>query len=96
MAETLGTKDVLEQVDARLGNVEQDIRELCSEMNSRFDRVYQEISGLRAEVKAEIGGLRTEVKTEIRDLRAGMNSHFSWLYGLMVAVLLGVAGLWFK
>ena len=67
MAETLGTKDVLEQVDARLGNVEQDIR-----------------------------ALRTEMRTEIRDLRAEMNGRFTWLYGLMVAVLLGVAGLWFK
>ena len=74
MAEALGTKDVLEQVDARLGNVEQDIR-----------------------------ALRTEMRTEIRDLRAEMNArftivdqHFTWLYGLLVAVLLGVAGLWFK
>ena len=96
MAETLGTKDVLEQVDARLGNIEQDLRGLRTEMNSRFDRVYQEISGLRTETKTEIGSLRTETKTEIRDLRAEMNSRFTWLYGLLVAVLLGVAGLWFK
>ena len=78
MAETLGTKDVLEQVDARLGNVEQDLR------------------ALRTEMKTEIGGLRTEMRTEIRDLRAEMNGRFTWLYGLLVAVLLGVAGLWFK
>ncbi len=32
----LGTKDVLEQVDARLSNVEQDIRGLRTEMNARF------------------------------------------------------------
>jgi len=80
-ADTLGTKDVLEQVDARLGNVEQDIRQL----------------------RQEIGGLRAETKTEIRDLRAEMNARFTavdqrftWLYGLLVAVLLGVAGLWFR
>ena len=81
MAETLGTKDVLEQMDARLDNVEQDIRglrsemrteirDLRTEMNSRFDRVYQEIGGLRVELR--------------------------WMYGLLVAVLLGIAGLWFK
>jgi predicted nucleic acid-binding Zn-ribbon protein len=77
----LGTRDVLEQVDARLDNIEQDVRALRTEMNSRFqemnsrfERVYQEIGGLRAE----------------------MNSRFTWLYGLLVAVLLGVAGLWFK
>ena len=74
MAETLGTKDVLEQVDARLGNVEQDIRQL----------------------RQEISSLRMEVRTEVRDLRVEMNSRFTWLYGLLVAVLLGVAGLWFK
>jgi len=67
MAETLGTRDVLEQMDARLGNVERDIREL-----------------------------RSEMKTEIRDLRAEMNGRFTWLYGLLAALLLGVAGLWFK
>jgi chromosome segregation ATPase len=81
MAEELGTRDVLEQVDARLDNVERDIRDLRNEMkteirdlrnemNSRFDRVYQEIGGLRVELH--------------------------WMYGLLVAVLLGVAGLWFK
>jgi uncharacterized protein YPO0396 len=74
MAEELGTRDVLEQMDTRLDNVEQDIRQL----------------------RQEIGGLRTEMKTEIRDLRAEMNGRFTWLYGLLVAVLLGVAGLWFK
>jgi predicted nuclease with TOPRIM domain len=85
MAEELGTRDVLEQVDARLDNVEQDLRGLRTEMNSRFDRV------------------RDELKTEIRDLRAEMNSRFAemnsrfiWLYGLLVALVLGVAGLWFK
>ncbi len=39
MAEELGTRDVLEQVDTRLGNVEQDIREMRSTMDARFDRV---------------------------------------------------------
>ena len=39
MAEELGTRDVLEQVDARLGNVEQDVRDLRSEMRSGFERM---------------------------------------------------------
>ncbi len=77
MAETPGTKDVLEQVDARLGNVEQDIRALRTEMNGRF----QEMNGRFDRVYQEIGGLRVELR---------------WMYGLLVAVLLGVAGLWFK
>jgi hypothetical protein len=74
MAEILATKDDLEQMDTRLGNVEQVIRDL-----------------------------RIEMRTEFRELRAEMNSRFSsvdqrfmWLYGLLAALLLGVAGLWFK
>ena len=92
MAETLGTKDVLEQVDARLDNVEQDLRSLRTEMNARFDRVYQEISGLRTEVKTEIRDLRTEMNSRF----TGIDQRFTWMYGLLVAVLLGLAGLWFK
>ena len=43
----LGTKDVLEQVDARLGNVEQDIRSLRTEMNDRFADVNIVLTGLK-------------------------------------------------
>ena len=50
MAEELGTKDVLEQVHARLGNVEQDVRDLRTEMRSGFGRVDDKIDGLRSEV----------------------------------------------
>ena len=60
----------LAQVDTRLGNVEQDIRDLRGEMNGRFDRVDQK---------------------------------FTTIYGLLVALLIGVvglvvsvAGLWLK
>jgi hypothetical protein len=74
MAETLGARDVLEQMDARLGNVEQDIRELRTEMNTRFDR-------LRDEMNARF---------------TAVDQRFAWIYGLLVLLLLGVAGLWFK
>ena len=39
MAEELGTRGVLEQVDARLGNMERDIRDLRTEVKSGFERV---------------------------------------------------------
>ena len=39
MAEELGTRDVLEQVDARVGNVERDVRDLRTEVKSGFERV---------------------------------------------------------
>lgn len=63
MPEELGTKDVLAQLNLRLGNVEQDIRDLRGEMNARFTHI---------------------------------DHRFNWIYGLLVAVLLSNAGLWFK
>lgn len=46
MAEELGTRDVLQQVDARLSSLEQNTRAeitgLRSEMTARFDRVHQD------------------------------------------------------
>ena len=77
----LGTKDVLEQVDTRLGNVERDVRELRAEMNGRFDRVYDEIKGLRSEMNGrfdrvyqEMGGLRSEIQDRFR----GVDQRFMW------------------
>ena len=81
MPEELGTKDVMAQVNTRLGNVEQDIRELRGEMNSRFDRVYEELGGMRGEMDARF---------------RAMDQRFMWLYGLLAALIIGVAGLWFK
>ena len=46
MAEELGTRDVLQQVGARLSSLEQNTRAeitgLRSGMNARFDRVHQD------------------------------------------------------
>ena len=91
----LGTRDVLEQVDARLDNIEQDLRSLRTEMNSRF----QEMDARFERVYQEIGGLRTEMNNRFQEMNArftAVDQRFTWLYGLLVAVLLGVAGLWFK
>ena len=52
MAEELGTKDVLEQVDRRLVNMEHESRAMRSEMGDRFDRMHREIGGVRAEMDA--------------------------------------------
>jgi len=90
--EELGTKDVLEQVDVRLGNVEQDLRELRMEMNSRFDGIYQQMDSRFDRVYQGMSGLRGEFENRFR----AVDQRFMWLYGLLVAVLIGVAGLWFK
>lgn len=39
MAEVMGTRDVLEQIDARLTNVERDVRDLRTEIRLGFERV---------------------------------------------------------
>ena len=54
MAEELGTRDVLQQVDARLNGLEQSAREMHSEMESRFERVHTEMGDLRSELRSEI------------------------------------------
>ena len=90
MAETLGTKDVLEQVDARLGNVEQDIRELRSEMNSRFDWVYQKIGGLRAEM-SHCSAVRLPLGTN--NPFTSTDRHFKRACVVAVLILLNEVGL---
>ena len=52
MAEELGTRDVLEPVQTRLGTLEQDVRSLDSKVEARFDRVYHEIGDVRSEANA--------------------------------------------
>ena len=59
MAEEFGTRDVFEQIDSRLGNVEQDIRTLGNDL-----RV--EMKSLRSDVRSEIGGLQTEMNASSR------------------------------
>lgn len=44
MAEDLRTRAVLQQVDARLSNLELNTREMRTETNARFDALRSEIS----------------------------------------------------
>ena len=69
MAEEFGTRDVFEQIDSRLGNVEQDIRTLGTDLRT-------EMNGLRSDVRSEISGFRSEVQSEIGGLRTEMNAPF--------------------
>ena len=39
MAEEIGTTDILEQLNSRLGTLEQDLRSLDAKMDARFDRM---------------------------------------------------------
>ena len=67
----------------------EDLRELRSEMLDKFAEVKGEI----AEVKGEIA----EVKNTVADLKVSVadsrTSTIKWIVGLVVAMLLGVAGM---
>lgn len=82
MAEELGTRDVLEQVHIRLGNVEQDIRGMRAELRSDIGGVRAEVSELRGDVSA-----RFEAHT-----RWVVGIIFaSWL-----TIMASMAGIWLK
>ena len=61
-----------------------EIRELRADLG----RNSEAIKAVQEDVK--------DLRVEMKDLRAEMNGRFTWLYGLVAALLLGVAGLWFK
>ena len=82
MPEELGTRDVLEQVDIRLGNVEQDLRQLRIEMNGRF----VEMNGRFGEVNGRFDRLEGKLDTPTR-----------WLVGLILLSWLSLmVSIWLK
>ena len=48
MTDELTLRDVLQQMGARLGRVEEDVRALRAEMNARLARVEDDLRALRA------------------------------------------------
>ena len=90
MPEELGTRDVLEQVDVRLSNVEQDIRSLRVEMIGRFERTDRNLDSLRSDVNGQINGLRSEINGRFeRQTR--------WLVGLILLSWLSlIVSIWLK
>ena len=94
MAEELGTKDVLEQVDARIGNVEEDLRalrvELHSDMDSLRNDLREGLSAQAAQTAALRDSLREEFKSEIGALRLDAGRYVRWLIGLFFAAWLSI------
>ena len=86
MAEELGTRDVFEQIDSRLGNVEQDIRTLGTDLRT-------EMTGLRSDVRLEISGLRTEMHARF----AETNAFSRWIIGMVLVSWLSLmTSIWLK
>ena len=59
MAEEFTSRDIFEQIDARLTNVEQDLRAFRGEVHSEF-------AGMRSEVRTEFTSIRAEISTQGR------------------------------
>lgn len=70
-----------EQINHRLGTIEQDLRGLRAD-------VREGIGGLRAENGTAMGGLRAEMAGVRRDLTARMDRQFFWMLGLLVVSIL--------
>jgi hypothetical protein len=51
---------------------------------------------LFADIRAEMRDLRAESRAEFRALRVEMDRRFTWTIGLLIGVLLGMAGLAFQ
>lgn len=86
MAEELGTKDVLEQVDTRLSTLEQDIRSLDAKVDARFERVdtrFDRVDARFDRVHHELAGLGDTLRSE-------MTTHGRWQIGIMLTLFLAV------
>lgn len=104
MAEELGTKDVLEQVDARLGTLEQDVRTLDTKVDARFDRVQARMDARFDRMHHEIDGRFGGVHAGINGLRSDVNGRLDktvrWLVGIIFAswltLMASMASIWLK
>ena len=89
MPDELTLRDVLQQMGARLGRVEEDVRALRAEMNERLEQM-----------RAEMNERLEQMRGEMRELRGDMDRRFGRMMGLQVTVLLalvvGIGGLWLK
>ena len=100
-------RDTTARIDALRSEVSGKIDALRSEVSSKIDALRLEtsskIDALRTETTARIDALRSESSARIEALNRettsridGREVQFRWLVGLMVASLLGIAGLFFK
>lgn len=53
MTDQLGTRDVMDQLNARLSNVEQSVGQLRSEIATRFGQVDSRLEQLQAQLLAD-------------------------------------------
>ena len=108
MAEELGTRDVLEQVDTRLTNIEQDLRAFRNDVRGEYAAVRSEMregfAAVRGDMNRESAALRSEtnaLRGELNGFRTDTNTRFEkftrWNIGFVFATWLTVmASIWLK
>jgi len=92
----LTTRDVLHQVDRRLTLMEEDVRELRSEMNDGFTQLRGEMADGFTQLRGEMTGnsvqLRSEMNGGFAEMRREMSARFYWLLGIFFAGWLSMIG----
>jgi chromosome segregation ATPase len=76
-----------EQIDKRMGALEDRMRELHVAMSATRSDLHAEIAATRSDLHAEIATTRTELHSEIRRVGARVDA---LLYGLVAAILVPI------
>lgn len=96
MAEELGTRDVLEQVDKRLGNIEQDLRAFRDSVDYRFDRIDGRFERIEGRFE-RIDGRFERIEGRFERIDGRFESQTRWLVGLVLASWMTLmASIWLK
>ena len=99
-----------QNVDTRLGRVEDDGRGLRDEMNGRFDRMDGRFGEVRSEfgqLRSELGQLRSEMSDRFGEVHAEMDRRFDQIdrrFGranalqvtVLLALVIGLGGMWMR
>ena len=86
---------IVEQIDKRLTNIEQDQRETLKRLEALRSEMREKMNITRSEMRGEMNITRGEMnimRGEINTLRSEMNTSFRWLVGIIVTLFLGNVG----
>ena len=83
---------VVEQIDKRLTNIEQDQREMLKRMEAMRRDMESMNSDLRGEMRGEMNSLRRDINSMRSELQSEINTSFRWLVGIIVTLFLGNVG----
>lgn len=90
MPEEFGTRDVFEQIDARLNNVEQDLRSFRSDVSA-------DLASSRSEVREEFRVSREDVNRRLDHLQDTIATQSRWYISLLLTSWIAVIGsIWLK